>query len=244
MAPQFDFSRPNYTIFRTKDVNQSLTNDIKSSSFYLDTVFYKAAIELMDNGNKFEVLFEVDDKGICIQIQRYIYESTEEGFLNFNIGIPKSFYNKTRGILGYFDGSNDTELYERGNMNNKISNPHGNHVDMESCELLSINNFGEISLDVCGVSFLSLFSGAVTKDDPEFFTSPLSSRKKRQSSLPPVPPSFDQLNITDEMIELCNNMTACLYDFAVTGNVAIAGQTRDFADNTTSLEKQLSMKIS
>ena len=155
MAPQFDFSTPNYEISRTDDDNRNITDDIKSSSFYLDTDFYNAAIELMGNGNKFEVLFEVNNTGICIQIQRYVYKNTE-GFLNFNIGIPKSFYNKTRGILGYFDGSIDTELYVRGNMNNKLQ---GDHINMESCELLSIKIFREISLDVCGIIPFSFFQG-------------------------------------------------------------------------------------
>ena len=91
-------------------------------------------------------------------------------------------------------------------------------------------------------SFFSLFSGVVTDKDPKFFTSP-PSRRKRQNSMPLVPPSLDELAITDEMIELCNNITACLYDLAVTGNIDVAEQTRDFTENTTAHEEQLSMKI-
>ena len=91
------------------------------------------------------------------------------------------------------------------------------------------------------VSFIFLLAGVVT--DPDFFSSPLPSRKKRQDSPAPVPPSIDQLNITEEMIEFCNNMTACLYDFAVTGSIEIAKETRDFDVNTTLLEEQLGMKM-
>ena len=92
------------------------------------------------------------------------------------------------------------------------------------------------------VSSVCLFVGAVTDDDEPFFASSSVGRKKRQTSLPPVPPSFDQLNITDEMIEFCNNMTACLYDFAVTENIGLAEETKDFVDNTTALDEELSMK--
>ena len=92
------------------------------------------------------------------------------------------------------------------------------------------------------VSSFSFFVRAVTDEDEPFFASSLVGRKKRQTSLPPVPPSFDDLNITDEMIEFCNNVTACLYDFAVTENVGVAEETKDFVDNTTALEEELSMK--
>ena len=242
LYPQFDFSTPDYRIFRTENIVQDITNDIKASSFYLDTTFYKATIEPLAFDNGVEVLFLVAGKGICIQIRGHAI-GAEVGYLNFNIGIPKSFYNKARGILGDFDGSKVAEVHQRGDMDNFFKNPQkGVHHDMESCKLFSINDFGKISLDFVEL-FLSLFPGAVSDVDPVFFTSSLS-RKKRQTLLPPVPPTFDQLNITDEMIEFCNNMTACLYDLAVTGSMAVAGETRDFFDNTTALEEQLSMTIS
>ena len=91
-------------------------------------------------------------------------------------------------------------------------------------------------------SFFSLFSGVVTDEDPKFFNSTLN-RNRRQNSMPLVPPSLDELTITAQMIEFCNNITACLYDLAVTGNMDVAEQTRDFTENTTAHEEQLSMNI-
>lgn len=79
----------------------------------------------------------------------------------------------------------------------------------------------------------------MTEDDPMFFGAPLPGRRKRQSS-PPLIPTFDQLNISDEVREFCGNISACVYDFTVTGNMDAAGTTRDFIVNTTNMQEQLS----
>ena len=132
--PQFDFKEPNYKISKTVKVVEDITSDIKNDLFYLDTT-YRAAIEPLAYGNGVEVLFIVAGKGICVQIRGFAYKG--EGALSFNIGIPRSFYNKTHGILGYFDGSKDTELYHRNDMNNPFQNPQNKHVNMSSCEFLN-----------------------------------------------------------------------------------------------------------
>ena len=158
LFPQFDFSTPDFRIFRTKNTFLDITNEVKTSSFYLDTTSYKAAIEPLAFGRGVQVLFIVAGKGISIQILRQTYGATV-GYLNFNIGIPKSFYNKARGILGNFDGSEIGELRDRTDRNIIIPVPGDRNVDMESCELLSINNFGEIYVNACGIIFFSLFRG-------------------------------------------------------------------------------------
>ena len=130
---------PNYKVFRTVHANvkgvEDITNIIKNSLFYLDTTFYNAAIEPLANGNGVEVLFIVDGKGICVEIRGSAIKG--EGHLSLYIGVPKSFYHKTHGILGYFDGSKVNELYDRNDMSNSLQIPQNGLVSMESCEFLN-----------------------------------------------------------------------------------------------------------
>ena len=139
--PQFNFTSPNYKISHTANGVKDITSDLKNALFYLDGTFYNAAIEPLANGNGVEVLFMVDGKGICVNIRGHARNG--EGYLSFNIGVPKSFYNRARGILGHFDGNKDTELYHRNSMS-LIPTPGCcyQHIDMESCEFLGIISIG------------------------------------------------------------------------------------------------------
>lgn len=99
----------------------------------MDSEFYNAAIEPLANGNGIEALFMVEGNGICMQMNAHTWAG---GWINFNIGVPTSFYNKVNGILGHFNGSQVGELYPRNDMDNPIKNPHYQSINMESCELL------------------------------------------------------------------------------------------------------------
>ena len=53
-------------------------------------------------------------------------------------------------------------------------------------------------------------------------------------------PKFEDFTFTNAQRQLCNNLTSCLFDLAVTGNEAIAANTRDFEINGTRIAEILS----
>lgn len=50
-------------------------------------------------------------------------------------------------------------------------------------------------------------------------------------------PSFEDLTFTDAQRRICNNMRACLYDLAITGDLEVADVSRETSENTTRLQE-------
>jgi hypothetical protein len=53
-------------------------------------------------------------------------------------------------------------------------------------------------------------------------------------------PTFEELNFTDAQRQMCNNMSVCLYDLAITGDSEVADISRETNENTTILQNVVS----
>ena len=77
----------------------------------------------------------------------------------------------------------------------------------------------------------------------------LPGRKRREvigPSLTPDPPvafSIENLNYTDEQREFCNNITECMFDLLVTGDMEIAGNTMDAVMESNQLTVEFSKEM-
>lgn len=54
-------------------------------------------------------------------------------------------------------------------------------------------------------------------------------------------PTFEELNFTDAQRQICNNVRACLYDLAITGDLVVANVSRETSETTTRLQETISM---
>lgn len=65
------------------------------------------------------------------------------------------------------------------------------------------------------------------------------SRGKRQAAMyePYTGPTAEDFNYTDTQRAICNNTLSCMYDLAITESEEIANITREFTENTTSLQQ-------
>lgn len=94
-------------------------------------------------------------------------------------------------------------------------------------------------------AIIILFADLILQSQSLFVTGIASGRKKRQdsnsnSSITDPAPLFEELNFTDAQREICNNIMACLYDLAVTGDLEVANISRETSENTTILQALIS----
>ena len=77
--------------------------------------------------------------------------------------------------------------------------------------------------------------------DPDIFINTVASGRRRRATFTPV--FSNELNFTDEQRAVCGNDTACLYDFAVTGDEVVANTALESGQNFSSQVESLSKQI-
>ena len=84
-----------------------------------------------------------------------------------------------------------------------------------------------------------MYAGLIGDEDIDLFR-PTAGRRRRQTHQAPIL-NADLLNYTAEHIALCGDDSACLFDFAVTGERDFAVTTIESGKNFTKTVETLSM---
>ena len=53
-------------------------------------------------------------------------------------------------------------------------------------------------------------------------------------------PTFEELNPTQEQIDICNNDPSCIYDLVITDDMGFAEMTLETSENNTKLQEIIS----
>uniref|UniRef100_A0A1X7TZR4 EGF-like domain-containing protein n=2 Tax=Amphimedon queenslandica TaxID=400682 RepID=A0A1X7TZR4_AMPQE len=136
----------------------------------------------------------------------YLQAQEQNGFISLiTVGLPKSFYNRTRGLMGIFNGDMDDDMTPKGDteplpLNSTLQTIH------ESFGITWI--IGDPSDSLFIYDFPKRWS---TYYDPSF--------------TPVYEPVFTDPNLEEKANEICGNDDFCKFDIAATGRTEIGEAT-------------------
>ena len=160
-----------------------------------------------------EVLFY--ESGIAIIV--YFRGSGSRQWINFEVHVPPTYKNRTRGFFGNLDGEYSNEFHTRESLTPITLDSERqiySHFNLH-CKLIVYHKL----LFYINYAITGRFN---SMDDRSFFS---LDRQRRQINEEFVPVFFDELNITEGVNQACEGSRQCILDLLITDDMDVAMDT-------------------